>query len=151
MRSLLTLLGFLALTFAAAACGALFQPGDWYATLEKPSWNPPNWVFGPVWTVLYITIAFAGWWAWRTGQEGAPAEKVRIALTFWGCQLLANALWSWLFFGLHRPAWALLEILILWLLILGTVRSFWGLSRGAALLLLPYLGWVSFALWWLNR
>lgn len=132
---------FLLATFAAAAFGARFLPGPWYEALAKPSWNPPNWLFGPVWTVLYIAIAVAAWMVWRqVGWQAAAA-----ALTVWLLQLVLNGAWSWLFFGLRRPGWALVEILVLWVVIAITVALFWRLRPAAGALLLPYLAWVSFA------
>lgn len=127
--------------FAAAGFGGRFAPGDWYRGLEKPSFNPPGAVFGPVWTVLYLIMAVAAWLVWR-GRERA---KVRWALCAWGGQLILNGLWSWLFFGRHEIGLALAEIVLLWIAILVTTILFWRVSRTAAVLLLPYLAWVSFA------
>ena len=150
-QAIVSLLVFLALAFSAAAFGAFFTPGAWYAGLNKPSWNPPSWLFGPVWTVLYVMIATAGWRIWqRFGSEAKPA------LTLWAIQMLLNALWSWLFFGLQRPALAFAEIAALWLAIVATIVLFWRRDRGAGLLMTPYLMWVSFAallnftLWQMN-
>ena len=141
---------FLLLVIGAASTGAFVGPGAWYDALVKPSWNPPAWVFGPVWTTLYLMIAAAGWLVWRRGAEG------RTALLFWGVQLALNAVWTLLFFGLHRPGWALLDIAALGLSILAFVWTAWPASRAAALLFVPYLLWVGFAtalnaaLWRLN-
>jgi translocator protein len=153
MRQILGLVGWLAAAFAAAAFGGLFSPGEWYAQLDKPSWNPPGWIFGPVWTALYAMMGVAAWLVWRrSGFAGAP-----VALALFGAQLVLNAMWSWLFFGLHRPALALVDIVALGLAIAATIVAFWQHSRPAALLLVPYLGWVGFAtalnltLWRLNR
>jgi tryptophan-rich sensory protein len=153
MRSALSLLGFVVLVSAVAAVGARYMPGDWYAALRKPSWTPPNWLFGPVWTVLYLAMAVAAWLVWREG--GLRVQTVPLSL-FAG-QLILNAAWSWLFFGLHRPGAALVDIVALFALILATALAFRPVSPAAAALLLPYLGWVGFAtalnaaLWWLNR
>ena len=152
MKPWLVLIGFLLLSFMAAALGAIYPPGEWYAGLVKPAWNPPNWVFGPVWTLLYFCIGLSGWLVWREAgwRSAAPAFAV------YGLQLILNAAWSWLFFGLHRPGLAFAEIVVLWLGILATVLLFKRLSRPAAWLLLPYLCWVGFAgvlnlsLWQLN-
>lgn len=152
MSSLIALSVFFLLSFAAALFGAQFPPGDWYAQLVKPSWNPPDWIFAPVWTILYAAMAVAAWLVWRevTSERRAP-------LAVWTLQLVLNALWSWIFFGLHRPGWAAIEIGLLWLAILATTILFWRVRRVAGALLLPYLVWVSFAavlnvaLWWLNR
>lgn len=151
-RSLLALTGWLALCFGAAAFGAQFTPGAWYAGLTKPSWNPPNWIFGPVWSALYTMMATAAWLVWRR----AGWRIGTLPLTLFLLQLLLNALWSWLFFGRQNPALALLEIAALWLAILATLISFRRISPLAAGLLAPYLAWVSFAavlnftLWRLN-
>lgn len=138
--SILVLGGFLLLTFAVAAFGAAFPPGEWYANLNKPSWNPPNWVFGPVWTALYAMIAVAGWRiCTRHGGFATPQ------MALWSVQLVLNGLWSWIFFGMHRPFLAFIEISLLWQAILGTIVLFAARDRLAAWLLGPYLAWVSFA------
>ena len=149
---LLALAAWLLLCFAAASLGALFTPGEWYAALQKPSWNPPGWLFGPVWTLLYTLMAVAAWLVW---QEGGWAKQARPLLVF--ClQLALNALWTPLFFGLHRPGLAFAEMVLLWLAIVATLVLFARVRRLAAWLLAPYLLWVSFAaylnfaLWRLN-
>ncbi|MBY0611296.1 MAG: tryptophan-rich sensory protein [Beijerinckiaceae bacterium] len=135
------LLGFIAANFIVALSGAIFRPGAWYEGLAKPSWKPPNWLFGPAWTVLYITIAIAGWMVWRkAGFTGAGP-----ALAIYGVQLLLNAAWSGLFFGLRRMDLAFYEVLLLWLSIAATIVAFRAIDSDAALLLVPYLGWVTFA------
>jgi translocator protein len=133
--------------------GSFFQPGEWYAGLEKPSWNPPSWVFGPVWTALYIMMGVAAWLVWdRYGFRG-PA---RTALILFLVHLIFNAAWSALFFGAQAPGLAFAEILVLWAMIAALVVMFWRLRTLAGVLLLPYLAWVSFAavlnytLWRLN-
>jgi translocator protein len=149
VKTIVALVIFLVLTAVAATFGAQFMPGTWYAGLAKPAWTPPNAVFGPVWTVLYIAIAIAGWLVWRAGRA-APA------LVLWGIGLVLNALWSWLFFGQNAIGWALLDIAVLWATILGFVLAAWPRSRVASLLFLPYLVWVgyasalNFAIWRLN-
>ncbi len=150
------LIGFVAVTFVAAAIGsaATFQSvGTWYQTLQKPTWNPPSAVFSPVWTLLYIAMSIAAWRAWRTLAPGAGGAVIRL----YGAQLILNALWSILFFGMRRPDLALIDIIALWiLLVLGLVR-FWPLDRVAGMLWAPYVAWVSFAavlnftIWQLNR
>lgn len=128
------------------------MPGEWYAQLKKPLWNPPGWIFGPVWTALYIMMAIAAWLIWRSGGFSARRKALMLFLL----QLLLNAAWSPLFFGLHQPALAFVEIVLLWLAILATLLVFWKVQRRAGVLLLPYLAWVSFAavlnftLWQLN-
>ncbi len=143
MRSALALAGWLALTFAVAAMGGIFMPGDWYASLEKPSWNPPNWIFGPVWTALYILMAVAAWLVWTRGRWTAQIRPLTLFLV----QLALNAAWTPLFFGLKNPGFAFAEIILLWLAIAATLIVFRPVSRTAAWLLAPYLAWVSFALW----
>lgn len=141
------------LVFAVAAFGAQFMPGPWYYTLQKPPLNPPNWVFPPVWTALYALMAFA---AWRVWDKSGTLRAARTPLRWFGLQLLANGLWSWCFFGLESPGLALVDIAALWPLILMTFLHFKRADRLAALCLVPYLLWVSFAaylniaIWWLN-
>jgi tryptophan-rich sensory protein len=131
----------LALTFAAAWLGARFLPDEWYRRLNKPAWNPPNQIFAPVWTLLYLLMAIAAWLVWRLhGFAGAP-----VPLTLYVIQLLLNAAWTWLFFGRHRIGAALADIVVLWLVILATLISFWRLVPLAGIMLAPYLAWVSFA------
>jgi len=116
--------------------------GSWYTTLNKPSFNPPNWVFGPVWTLLYILMGIAAGLVWA---KGFYHIWVKTALYYFGFQLLFNALWSIVFFGLQQPFWALIVIVILLILILATIKWFKIVSAPAAYLLIPYLLWVSFA------
>ncbi len=126
---------------------------DWYATLNKPSFTPPNWLFGPVWTLLYIMMGVAAGIVW---SKGFYHRWVKTALYHFGFQLLVNALWSVVFFGFQNPFWALLVILVLMMLILGTIRWFNVVSKVAAYLLIPYFLWVCFAsllnyrIWMLN-
>ena len=145
-------LGWLALSAATASVGVLVRPGAWYRTIVKPEWTPPDALFGPVWTVLYVCMAIAAWRVWNKGGFGAA----RGALTLYLAQLALNAAWSFLFFGLHRPGWAAVEIVILLAAILGTIRAFARHDRIAAVLLVPYALWVgfaaalTFAIWRLN-
>jgi len=155
VRSLIT---FVVLVAGAAAIGGLSMPGAWYAGLSKPGWTPPNRVFGPVWTILYLGIAVAGWLVWRSpGGAGRPAPGVWPALIAWGGQLLLNGLWSWLFFGLRQPAWALVDIVLLLTAILTFIVLARPLSAVAAGLFAPYAAWVAYAtalnaaIWWMNR
>lgn len=141
MRSLL---GFLALTAAAAAVGALVDPGAWYAGIDKPDQTPPDAVFAPVLGVLYLMIATAGWLLWQV-RESKPAA--RTALGFWLFQLILNAVWSGLFFGVHRLGLAFAECLVLWLAILATIAVAWRARPLAAMLLIPHFLWVGFAAW----
>jgi translocator protein len=140
-------------TFAAAALGALFPPSDWYRSLAKPPLTPPNGVFGPVWTILYCLMALAAALAW---QRSAPGHA-QLPLALYALQLALNAVWTALFFGLHAPLWALIDLALLWFAILATAYVFYQRAKLAGLLLIPYLLWVSFAgylnagFWWLNR
>jgi benzodiazapine receptor len=134
----------LAVCFAAAGIGgAVTTPkiGNWYATLAKPTWNPPDWIFGPVWSALYFCMAVAAWLVWR--QNGFTAAKVPLIL--FGVQLALNVLWSCLFFGLQSPGLAFLEVLLLWAAIAATTVTFWERSMIAGILFVPYLAWVTFA------
>ena len=130
--------------FAAAGIGSLAttpQIPGWYANLAKPTWTPPGWIFGPVWTLLYLMMAVAAWLVWR--QSGFVGAKLPLAL--FAIQLALNSLWSLLFFGLQSPGAAAVEIVLLWAAILATMITFWKRSRVAGGLLAPYLAWVSFA------
>ncbi len=129
---------FFGLVFAAALSGAVFKPGPWYDGLAKPSWNPPDWAFPVVWSILYIMIAVAGVLVWR-------AEGWGTAMAFWAAQLVLNALWSALFFGARRMDWAFYEVVLLWLSIIGFIVTAWPVSATAALLFVPYLAWVTTA------
>lgn len=144
-RTFVALLAFLGSALAAGAIGGFATAPSvttWYAGLNKPSFNPPNAVFGPVWTTLYVLMALSAWPVWRTG----PARpQVRRALAAYGVQLGLNLAWSLLFFGLRAPLIALVEVVALWLAILVTIVLFWRADRVASVLMLPYLAWVSFA------
>jgi benzodiazapine receptor len=148
--SALALGGWLVVCFGAAAVGARFRPGAWYAGLRKPGWTPPNWLFAPVWTLLYATMAVAAWLVWR---ETGLSREIGVFVV----QLALNAAWSWLFFGLKRPGLALADIVALWLAIFLTHLAFAHVRPLAGWLLIPYLAWVTFAaalnaaLWRLNR
>ena len=151
-RKFMALAGFTLLCLAIGGLGGLATAKSvttWYPTLIKPSFNPPSWVFAPVWTSLYIMMAFAAWRIWLKQGFGKP-------LYMWSAQLALNCLWSFLFFALQSPGWAMLDIIPLLALILVTIRLFWPIDRLAGLLLMPYAAWVSFAsllnfsIWWLN-
>jgi tryptophan-rich sensory protein len=132
------------LTAAAAGIGAWasIQAGEFYALLVRPAWAPPAWLFGPVWSLLYVLMAIASWLAFRAG---AGFERALPATALYVGQLVLNALWTWLFFRWHLGGLALFEVCLLWLMILATLTQFWRLSRVAGMLLVPYLLWVSFA------
>jgi translocator protein len=143
-RSALALLAFMAACFGAALVGSAFTAPlvpEWYEGLVKPSFTPPSWLFGPVWSVLYLAMAIAGWLVWRRQRESSTT----LALALFGGQLVLNVLWSVLFFGLQAPGIALIEILTLWVVILATLLSLWRISPIAGWLFVPYLAWVSFA------
>ncbi len=142
-RQIVGLAGWLAVVFAAAAFGAAasVQAGPFYSSLIRPSWAPPPSVFGPVWTVLYALMGLSAWLVWREGGHRAAWGALSLFLV----QLAANALWSWLFFGWHRGSFAFADIVLLWVLVLATVISFWRIKPLAGALLLLYLLWVSFA------
>ena len=142
-KQIVGFVGWLIVSFIAAAIGgaASFQAAPFYTHLVRPDWEPPPSIFGPVWTVLYTLMGIAAWLVWRVG--GFRAAKS--ALTLFLVQLTLNALWSWLFFGWHRGAFAFADILVLWALIVGTLISFWRIRPLAGALLAPYLLWVSFA------
>lgn len=114
----------------------------WYSTLNKPSFSPPNWVFGPVWTILYFMMGVAAYIIW---SKGLASKKIRYALSFFLIQLFFNFLWSIIFFGLRSPVLAFINILLLWIFIFLTILKFHKISKSAAYLLIPYLIWVSFA------
>ncbi|MGA2621845.1 MAG: TspO/MBR family protein [Thermoguttaceae bacterium] len=142
MKEVIALVAFLAICFAAAGIGSLATTPNiatWYAGLAKPSWNPPNWIFGPVWTVLYLSMAVAAWFVWWQGGLW------QWALALFAVQLALNAAWSWLFFGFHMPGAAFFEVVALLVAIAATTVAFWPRSMAAGLLMLPYLAWVSFA------
>ena len=147
----LSFLAFLGAVALAAFYGSQFMPGEWYALLNKPSWNPPSWVFGPVWAALYLLIAIAAWQVWEEKHPLAPR-----ALAWWLAQLVLNAAWSLIFFGLYKPGWALIEMTALLYAITFTIRYFKRIRLSAASLMTPYLVWVAFAwclncaIWWLN-
>jgi translocator protein len=152
VRSAAALAINLAAVAAAALIGALGVQGttERYAELQQPSWAPPSWLFGPVWTVLYVMIAISGWLVWR--RTGWSKELVPYAV-----QLVLNAIWTPLCFGANAIGLALIEIVVLWAAIAWTIVTFRQVSRPAAALLLPYWAWTSFAtvlnaaIWWLNR
>ena len=127
--------------FRGCRNGHLCFPDGWYAALHKPSWNPPAWVFGPAWSLLYILMAVAAWLVWREGGWKTQGRALGLFLLQW----LLNALWTPLFFGMHRPGLAFAENVILWLVLAATLASFWRVRKVAGVLLVPYLAWVSFA------
>lgn len=146
---------FIAVCLAAGGLGAIATTPEidgWYRTIEKPTWTPPGYLFGPVWTTLYIMMAIAAWLIWKKAGTKAAA----FPLTLFGVQLMLNVAWSWIFFGLHQPGWAFAEIILLWFAITATTVVFFRKQKVAGLLMIPYLAWVSFAgvlnfaIWQLN-
>ena len=135
---------FLLLVVIAAAIAGSFEAGEWYFMLHKPGWTPPAWVFGPVWSLLYVLMAVAMWLVWDSKDDTRVG-----ALVWWLLQLSLNAAWSWLFFGLTRSGWSLAEMLLLIGVVILCMKAFSNSSRTAAVLMLPYLLWLLFA-WVLN-
>jgi translocator protein len=141
LKKWLVLAGFIIVCLAVGAIGGAVTAQaviEWYPTLNKPSWNPPSWLFAPVWTILYVMMAAAAWLVWKQGNS-------RTALILWGSQLALNLAWSFLFFGARSPGLGLIEIMFMWTAIAATIFLFSQKSRVAAFLMLPYLCWVSFA------
>ena len=139
------------------ASGAYFTitgRGSWYQQIQRPEWNPPNWIFGPVWTTLYVLMGIAFYLVWKAE---APQKLKRPAMLFWALQMILNFFWSFIFFGQHQIGLAFAEIIILWLMILLTIFAFARINKLAAWLMVPYISWVSFAtllnyaIWQLNR
>jgi len=138
-----SLMAFAAFNFAAALSGAVFKPDAWFRSLEKPSWQPPDWAFPVVWMFLYAANAFSGWLVWKTaGLEGAGL----IAMVIYGIGLVLNASWSAMFFGLKRLYGAMVNSALLWIAVAVQILAFWPINRAAALMLLPYLLWVTIAM-----
>jgi tryptophan-rich sensory protein len=152
LAGLLGLAFWLVLSAVVATLGAQFEPGDWYLELDKPGWTPPNWVFGPAWTLLYIAMAVAVWLVWRSGGWTANRQAVLAYLV----QLALNGAWSWIFFGEQLIGLALVDIVCLFSMIIVVLALFWRRRRIAGLLMLPYALWVAFAtalnyqLWMMN-
>jgi len=143
-REWLGLSVFLAACLAVAGFGGMVtrtSVGDWYVALRKPTWTPPAWLFGPVWSVLYATMAVAAWLVWARPGPRRP----RTALAAFGVQLALNAGWTGLFFGLRQPGWALAEVVVLWAAIGATVVLFWRVRAAWGAVMLPYWAWVTFA------
>lgn len=127
--------------FIVAYIASQFEPGEWYQNLTRPAWTPPDWIFAPVWTALYLMMGLAAWLIWRQRGLKAAAKP----LGFFLFQLILNGAWSWLFFGQHKIGFAFAEIVLLWIAIFITLILFWKRTAWAGILLLPYLVWVGFA------
>lgn len=141
--NMLALAGWFLLSFAASGIGGIasLNARSFYQELERPTWAPPGWLFGPVWTTLFALMAIAAWLVWRArGWQGA-----RTALTLFIVQLVVNALWSWFFFAWRMGTAAIVDVLLLWVLIAATLAMFWRVRSLAGALLVPYLAWVSYA------
>lgn len=156
LHSTMMLLGIVLLSVVlGTGVGLWFGPGDWYAALAKPTWNPPGWLFGPVWMLLYVLIGISAWLVWR--ERRAPAGERRIAWAAFALQAVLNLAWTPLFFGLKSPGLAFLDISLLWLAVLWTTLRFGRIRPLAGYLMLPYVLWVSFALvlngtiWLMNK
>ncbi|MBE2214196.1 MAG: tryptophan-rich sensory protein [Opitutaceae bacterium] len=141
LRRILPLVGWVALAFSASITAVFVSTEGWYAALNKPTWNPPPWLFGPVWSTLYVAMGVSAWLVWRQGGWSQQRHRLTLFLVQWAL----NALWTPLFFGLHQIGLALADIIVLWLAIVATIASFARVSQVAAALLVPYLAWVSFA------
>lgn len=144
-RNIAGLLFFIGVCFLTAWIGAQVSPGiatgDWYELIIKPDWNPPGWIFGPVWTILYTMMAISAWMIWKkSGFDGA-----KTALSFFFIQLFLNGLWSQLFFGQQEIGWAFAEIIVLLITIIFTTLYFFKQSKLAGWLMVPYILWVTFA------
>lgn len=145
MNTYLKLFISIAVCLAIGGVSGYFTANEiptWYATLNKPGFNPPNWIFGPVWTTLYILMAISFWLIWKSNIESSIKNR---AMTFFVIQLVLNFFWSILFFSLHQLGFAFVEIILMWLFILFSIISFYPISKTASYLLIPYLLWVSFA------
>jgi tryptophan-rich sensory protein len=143
-NALMALLGWLGLCFVVAALGSLeAEPSmqSWYFTLQKPELTPPNWIFGPMWTLLYAAMAVAAWLAWKTRWSSCRTRGLRL----FGVQLFLNVTWTWIFFNQHRPDLALIDIALLWIAIALTAQAFYKISQLAAGLMVAYLAWVTYA------
>jgi translocator protein len=139
----LPVLAAAAAAIVVASLGATMTDlGPWYQSLTKPSWQPPDWAFGPAWTVIFALAAISGVIAWRLAETDAQREWI---IGLFAINGVLNILWSALFFRFHRPDWALYEVVLLWLSVLVLIVAFWRYAKAASWLLVPYLAWVSFA------
>jgi benzodiazapine receptor len=146
MNNAVKLVLSLAITVITGLSGGFFSVGDipgWYAKLNKPAWNPPNWIFPPVWTTLYVMMGISLFLVWKSN---VPRRVKKAAIVLFSVQLILNFFWSFIFFKEHAMGWALAEIITLWLMILITIFAFGKISSLAAWLLVPYISWVSFAI-----
>lgn len=145
LKTALQIVAFIVAAEVIGVAGSIFTFSaipTWYTALIKPSFNPPNWIFGPVWTILYATLGISAYLIWRRGWI---KKEVKIALAIFALQFIVNLKWTFVFFGLHSPLLGLIAIVVLWILILLTIFKFYQLSKVAGLILVPYLLWVTFA------
>lgn len=145
MSNAIKLIISIAIPLAVGGISGLFTVTgveSWYQTINKPSWNPPSWVFGPVWTTLYVMMGVALFLVWKSGSSDILK---RTAIILFAVQLMLNFFWSFIFFNQHQVGWALVEIIVMWIFILLTILAFGNISKVAAWLLVPYISWVSFA------
>lgn len=145
VNKLTKFIGAVVVCFVAAGFGSLAtfsQIPTWYMTIAKPAWNPPSWLFGPVWTVLYLLMAISLYLLWTSKNKNRTK-----AINFFYIQLVLNVLWSWMFFGWHQIGFAFVEIIVLWLAILATIIYSSKINQTASWLLIPYILWVSFAIY----
>lgn len=151
-REIIGLICWLSLSGVVAWFGAQFNTGDWYEQLRKPTWTPPGWIFGPVWSILYILMAVSAWLIWKTDKKLLRKTSLQIYIV----KMICNGMWSFLFFGLHEIGWALFDILLLLILIILITILFYRDNKAAGILLIPYAVWVGFAtvlnfnIWLLN-
>ena len=157
MNNIVKLIISIAIPVAVGSTAGFFTAGavdNWYQTINKPTWNPPNRVFAPVWTMLYVMMGVALFFVWKSEASSVLKKK---AVTLFAAQLILNFFWSFIFFYQHQPGWALVEIVVMWVSILLTIFAFAKVSKTAAWLLVPYISWVSFAailnyaIWQLNK
>jgi tryptophan-rich sensory protein len=145
MNNFLKLIFAISIPLTVGATSGFFTASGvstWYQTINKPSWNPPSWIFGPVWTTLYVMMGISFFLVWKSGTEDTLKNK---AIVFFAVQLLVNFFWSFIFFKLHQIGWAFVDIIVMWVLILFTIFNFARVNNTAAWLLVPYISWVSFA------
>jgi translocator protein len=157
MKNILKLIVAIAVPLSIGALGSYFtipEINDWYQTINKPAWNPPNWIFGPVWTSLYLLMGISLYLVWKSNTTDGTKT---LAVSFFIIQLGLNFFWTIIFFNLHQTGWAVVEIMLLWVFILFTIFSFSSIHKAAPWLLVPYICWVSFAMilnysiWQLNK
>jgi len=147
------LIGWIFISFLPAFVGGFFKPGSWYLEIVKPEWTPPSWIFGPVWFFLYFCMGVAAFLIWESKKN----KKIKLPMTIFVLQLILNALWSWIFFGMNNLLYSIIEIIILLSMIVLTIILFYRINKKAGMILIPYLLWVGFAtilnynIWLLNH